>query len=193
MQTVTVGPTADGAVAPSGSISSEKSTLSGGAIAGVVIGVLFGIILLGVGAFLLWRHRRNAAAMDTESPNEKIAAGGAGIVGGAGRKSRSASVMGLAGSGTKSPNGTALDGHNITPTSSSGAGGSGSEVPYDPRLDPHSLFARYDQTTGSSRMSVRSLRDDADYSRRVLRVWVSSSSVLLVIADCPLACQPGHR
>lgn len=102
--------------------------------------------------------------MDSESPHEKIAAGGAGMIGGSRRKS----VIGL-GSGAKSPNGTTMDGSNITPTSSA----EGGEVPYDPRLDPHSLFARYDQTTGSSRMSVRSLRDDADYSRRVLRVCIA--------------------
>jgi len=41
---------------------------------------------------------------------------------------------------------------------------------YDQRLDPSSLFMRFDHQTGSSRMSVRSLRDDTDYSRRVLRV-----------------------
>jgi hypothetical protein len=40
----------------------------------------------------------------------------------------------------------------------------------DQRLDPNQIYLRYDPDTGSSRMSVRSLRDDTDYSRRVLRV-----------------------
>jgi len=153
-------PLNSGAPSTSASSTSNKSGISGGAIAGIVIGVIAALILL-IGAFLLWRRRKRAAAMDSESPHEKIAAGGAGMIGGSRRKS----VIGL-GSGAKSPNGTTMDGSNITPTSSA----EGGEVPYDPRLDPHSLFARYDQTTGSSRMSVRSLRDDADYSRRVLRL-----------------------
>jgi len=46
----------------------------------------------------------------------------------------------------------------------------------DQRLDPNQIYLRYDLDTGSSRMSVRSLRDDTDYSRRVLRVSIDGLS-----------------
>ena len=40
--------------------SDQKSTLSGGAIAGVVIGVLAALALIALGLFLFWRRRKRA-------------------------------------------------------------------------------------------------------------------------------------
>lgn len=107
-----------------------------------------------------------------------ISAGGAGVMAGR-RRSRSMSTLGLIGE----------KGFHLvtnTPTSGlpnmAGLNGIGNTVErapdgtklVDQRLDPNQLYLRYDPDTGSSRMSVRSLRDDADYSRRVLRVCLNS-------------------
>jgi cell wall integrity and stress response component len=80
-------------------------------------------------------------------------------------RTRSMSTLGLVGEkGQQSPaNGTGQ-------VTAGGPDTAGEATIYDQRLDPSSLFMRFDHQTGSSRMSVRSLRDDTDYSRRVLRV-----------------------
>lgn len=61
-------------------------------------------------------------------------------------------------------------------TSNSGSSGGSGLMPAvtpdritDQRLDPGQVWMRY-ENDNVSRMSVRSLRDDQDYSRRVLRV-----------------------
>ncbi|KAL0640797.1 Cell wall integrity and stress response component 4 [Maublancomyces gigas] len=92
--------------------------------------------------------------------------GGAGVMAGR-RRSRSLSTLGLiAEKGFHSGNtGTATG-----PPDMAGLNGVAGTKLVDQRLDPSQLYLRYDPDTGSSRMSVRSLRDDADYSRRVLRL-----------------------
>jgi cell wall integrity and stress response component len=97
-----------------------------------------------------------------------ISAGGAGVFDR--QKSRSISTLGLVGEkGQQSPtvNGAVAGGPQTA------GGPTPPATAYDQRLDPSSLFMRFDHQTGSSRMSVRSLRDDTDYSRRVLRVGPS--------------------
>lgn len=103
-----------------------------------------------------------------------IPAGGAGVMAGR-RRSRSLSTLGLMGEkgfhsvdtapSTGPPNMAGLNGVGTA----AARGPDGTKL-VDQRLDPSQLYLRYDPDTGSSRMSVRSLRDDADYSRRVLRV-----------------------
>lgn len=153
------------------SSSTSSSGISGGAIAGIVVGIILALLLI-IGGILFYRHRQKKAAFDAESHSDKIAAGGAGVVGGQNRRrSRSLSTLGLIGEKTSpasSGAGVSTDGASAVPPNSAPAQ-TGGQV-YDPRLDPGTLFMRFDQNTGSSRMSVRSLRDDADYSRRVLRV-----------------------
>jgi len=144
-----------------------------GRIAGVVVGVILAVLLI-VGALLFYRHRRKkqgmAALYGADSPTSGgISAGGAGVIGGR-RRSQSFSTLGLVGekspaSTNASPGGT----QNIAGVIPTTAGGEGAAV-YDQRLDPGQLFMRFDHKTGSSRMSVRSLQDDTDYSRRVLRL-----------------------
>lgn len=99
--------------------------------------------------------------------------GGAGVMAGR-RRSRSLSTLGLiAEKGFHSGNtGTATG-----PPDMAGLNGVAGTKLVDQRLDPSQLYLRYDPDTGSSRMSVRSLRDDADYSRRVLRVSLIPSNI----------------
>lgn len=103
-----------------------------------------------------------------------IPAGGAGIMAGR-RRSRSLSTLGLIGGekGFHSVNAAPSTG---PPDMAALNGVAGTKL-VDQRLDPSQLYLRYDPDTGSSRMSVRSLRDDADYSRRVLRVSLIPSNI----------------
>lgn len=101
-----------------------------------------------------------------------IPAGGAGVMAGR-RRSRSLSTLGLIGEKGFHSVSTAQAG---LPDMAGLNGVAGTKL-VDQRLDPSQLYLRYDPDTGSSRMSVRSLRDDADYSRRVLRVSLVPSNI----------------
>jgi len=139
----------------------------------VVVGVILAVLLI-VGALLFYRHRQKkqglAALYGSDSPpSGGIPAGGAGIIGGR-RRSQSFSTLGLVGEKSPTSTNTSPEGtQNIATIIPAAARGEGAAV-YDQRLDPGQLFMRFDHLTGSSRMSVRSLRDDTDYSRRVLRL-----------------------
>ncbi|KAJ5145892.1 uncharacterized protein N7515_000456 [Penicillium bovifimosum] len=55
----------------------EKHTISGGAIAGIVIGVLAAVAIAGIVVFLIWRRRRNsayAAQSSTAAPSDTTSA-----------------------------------------------------------------------------------------------------------------------
>jgi hypothetical protein len=138
-----------------------------GKVVGLFVGLALLIIAI-VAGLLYFCYRRNLqkAAMytrGTDSPGSgTIPAGGAGILGRS--RSRSLSTLGL----VTEKGGAAV---NTSPT----AAAVGVATPVvgtivDQRLDPGQLFLRFENEVDSSRMSVRSLRDDADYSRRVLRV-----------------------
>ncbi|KAI5817752.1 hypothetical protein BZA77DRAFT_31943 [Pyronema omphalodes] len=160
--------------------SAENSsfTSSPGKVAGLIVGLIIALLLI-VAAVLFWRRRRNQrdSALYGSSQNGLISAGGAGFFGG-GRRGRSMSTLGLV--GEKSPPSSqstppVLDANGVAiaqPPRTAGApnGVMTDGEAYDQRLDPQSLFMKFDPHTGSSRMSVRSLRDDTDYSRRVLRL-----------------------
>lgn len=157
------------------STGSDSFFSNTGRAVGLCVGLAL-LLLAIVGAFLLWRRRRNkhreALYSQAESPNS-TAAGPVGR-----RRSRSLSTLGLIGEKSLPPiNTSAIDSQNFA-NSSAGAASvptAGAVTPkvgqvFDQRLDPGQLFMRFDHDTGSSRMSVRSLRDDTDYSRRVLRL-----------------------
>jgi cell wall integrity and stress response component len=148
-----------------GSSSSKGENFfdNAGRAAGLIVGIILGLCLIGA-AVLFYRRRRNrnrAALYD-----DSLAGGAVAAAGGFGRtRTRSMSTLGLVGEkGQQSP--TANGASQVT----TGPDTAGEATIYDQRLDPSSLFMRFDHQTGSSRMSVRSLRDDTDYSRRVLRV-----------------------
>ncbi|KAI5856309.1 hypothetical protein BZA05DRAFT_441988 [Tricharina praecox] len=175
--TVTVGgttivstPTAS--PTPNDSTSSKDSNFfsNAGRAAGLIIGIILALAFI-VGGVLFWRRRRQQQHAELYggpgSPAGGIPPGGAGVFGGIGAKTRtrSMSTLGLVGEkGMHSPTGAA------TTASPATAGETTPGTVYDQRLDPSSLFMRFDHQTGSSRMSVRSLRDDTDYTRRVLRL-----------------------
>lgn len=126
---------------------------------------------------MVFCYRRNKQRNSMHGGPEAavIPAGGAGVMAGSRRRSRSLSTLGLMGEkgfhsvdtapSTGPPNMAGLNGVGTA----AARGPDGTKL-VDQRLDPSQLYLRYDPDTGSSRMSVRSLRDDADYSRRVLRV-----------------------
>jgi len=174
-QTITVSPTSTSDGSTSETKTSQGSLATPGQLAGLVIGLLILIALIVATLFFWRRHRQRGlqAVYDTETPNSGvIPAGGTGVLGAGGRRrSRSMSTLGLIGEKNGSP--TAMKKHGptangVTLTETSGPGKP--TTVYDPRLDPGQLFMRFDRETGSSRMSVRSLRDDTDYSRRVLQL-----------------------
>ncbi|KAI5795850.1 hypothetical protein FPQ18DRAFT_142754 [Pyronema domesticum] len=160
------------------STDNASFTSSPGKVAGLIVGLIIALLLI-VAAVLFWRRRRNQrdSALYGSSQNGLISAGGAGFFGG-GRRGRSMSTLGLV--GEKSPPSSqstppVLDANGVAiaqpPRTAGAPNGTITEgEAYDQRLDPQSLFMKFDPHTGSSRMSVRSLRDDTDYSRRVLRV-----------------------
>lgn len=144
-----------------------------GRVAGLILGIILALFLI-VAGVLLYRRRQAIRRSELYAPGSTggvIPAGGAGFFG-SGKRGRSMSTLGLV--GEKSPPASStppLDPNGVPQT----AGGTTPQVGevYDQRLDPGSLFMRFDHRTGSSRVSVRSLRDDQDYSRRVLRVSAS--------------------
>jgi cell wall integrity and stress response component len=165
---VPTGSSTSSAAEATGSSSSKGGNFfdNAGRAAGLIVGIILGLCLIGA-AVLFYRRRRNrnrAALYD-----DSLAGGGVAAAGGFGRtRTRSMSTLGLVGEkGQHSP--TANGASQVT-TGPDTAGEAPSATIYDQRLDPSSLFMRFDHQTGSSRMSVRSLRDDTDYSRRVLRL-----------------------
>lgn len=165
----------------------QREGLSGGAIAGIVIGTLLGVAALLLGAFLLWRRKKT----DDSSSDEDVPAAGA-------RPRRAASMLSRAGliAGAR-PQSQNMAEHNhddpfrdpVTRTNSTrysmmfGAGlaqgvdpvssldgdddandGTSSNrhsrpMVYDQRLNPSALFANHDN---GSRVSMQ---DQQDYSR----------------------------
>ncbi|KAI4121707.1 MAG: hypothetical protein LQ338_006219 [Usnochroma carphineum] len=71
--TVTAGPLTTSSTPPSASETSSSSGLSGGAKAGIAIGVVAGLALIGGLSFLLFRERRKRKALQGASQGEQYA------------------------------------------------------------------------------------------------------------------------
>ncbi|CAK4031065.1 Cell wall integrity and stress response component 4 [Lecanosticta acicola] len=154
----------------------RKDGLGGGAIAGVVIGVLAGLALLALAGFLLWRRKRNNDDAENNGTTDKK------------KPSRNVSVLskaGLLARARPSMGERDTDDHfHVNPTTGansvrhsmlfSGADGVSPVSPldsndtrrgsqpmvYDQRLNPSVLFAN--QEANGSRISMQ---DQQDYSR----------------------------
>ncbi|KAJ2903761.1 hypothetical protein MKZ38_009413 [Zalerion maritima] len=129
-------------VAPDGSVrdSSDGGGLSSGAAAGVAAGVIVAVLGISGGLFFLWwKKRRDRQEACSADPSPRSSS--------AGMVSTMASMTEAGQSGTKR----------------------GSKfIPIDDRMEfHHGIYARGEHPV--SRDSVDSLRDDMDYSRRVLR------------------------
>lgn len=184
-QTVTSTPTT-GSQQDLSAFQVQQKGLSGGAIAGIVIGVLAGLALILLGIFFLWRRHRRAE-------QEAAIAAGAGI-NEKGKRSprRNVSVLSKAGligagaagahdsrdkdfdepinTGTNSQRhsmlfGAGANAEGVSPvspleqTNSNDSRRFSRPLVYDQRLNPSALFASHDN---GSRVSMQ---DGADYSR----------------------------
>jgi len=167
-----IGPTVDSSPGNSGDGNFFDNA---GRVAGVFTVLALLLIALIFAIFWYLRHRRQRGApLGADSPTPESFGGGV-LIGSAGqekRRSRSMSTLGLT-----AP--YASDRPHLPPpivtTNSGSSGGSGVMSAVTPdritdqRLDPGQVWMRF-ENDNVSRMSVRSLRDDQDYSRRVLRV-----------------------
>ncbi|KAF3078086.1 hypothetical protein TWF706_004716 [Orbilia oligospora] len=163
--TVTVTPAATGPSSSSFPMSSSDGDnffSDAGRVAGVFVGVAAAIILLLAVIFFL-RRRNNDRRKSVDSSNHpEMGMSGAGSPNLTGSSSptgrpRSTSTLGLVGGlQDKAP--------VITTT-----GFTETDRVTDQRLDPNQIWMRFDNDNGS-RVSLRSLQDNQDYSRRVLKV-----------------------
>lgn len=119
--------------------SSGGGRLTGGAIAGVAIGI---IALIAIGAFLFYMYRRHRNEERSRAMAEA-----------AGRRGSTAGMMQQTPTGTMSTSGFSGDRRSTI-------------RPMDPRLDPYQTAGLYSQEN-ISRDSIGTIRDDQDYSRKV--------------------------
>lgn len=157
----------------------EQTGLSGGAIAGVVIGTLLGIAVIALAAFLLWRRRKSSDAEggSSGSPKRKGSVlSRAGLLGAA--RPQSMAEVNYDDPYSANPTtrtnsfrhsmmfGAASATEGIAPAGPLGSGSdSGSDkrlskpLVYDQRLNPTALWVHHDN---GSRVSMQ---DQQDYSR----------------------------
>lgn len=150
LQTVTVMPTAaytsDSSTA---NVSSGQKGLSTGAAVGIAVGVL-GFVVLGIAVgFFFWfrRKRRNQLPEGSMLEHQNSFRGS------------SAGMMGT----------PRTEMASVWESEAQSVGRRSSRLmPHDPRMDPYAanIYGRFDN---KSRESINTLRDDQDYSRRVLR------------------------
>lgn len=160
MTTITVGGTirtvtqpAPTATDDTSGVDDNGSGLKGGAIAGIVVGVVGGLLLLAAFFWFLFAKRRR----DREAADAGLQKGASGSPG------RMATPM--SGEMTESRYGSASAG------AAAGAWDSQNKrrshlMPVDPRLDPFAT-GLYSSDQNGSRDSLTSLQDNQDYSRRV--------------------------
>lgn len=172
----------------SGDLSLQNKGLSGGAIAGAVVGSLIGLALLLLGAFLLWRRKKKpeaeaAAEQKPRSPRRNTSVlSKVGLLSSArvGRESAdekyfddpsrldtggnsSARHSMLFGAGAIGQNNDGVS--PVSPLGGSYDDGRRHSRPlvYDQRLNPNAIFANAEAR--GSRVSIGTMQDNNDYSR----------------------------
>ena len=167
-----VGPTVNSSSSNSGDANFFDNA---GRVAGVF--TVLALLLIALILALFWylrRRKQKGTPLGADSPTPESFGGGI-LTGSAGqekRRSRSMSTLGLTTPYASDKPQLPLP---IVTTNSGSSGGSGALSAVTPdritdqRLDPGQVWMRF-ENDNVSRMSVRSLRDDQDYSRRVLRV-----------------------
>ncbi|KAG5981215.1 hypothetical protein E4U54_006668 [Claviceps lovelessii] len=142
VKTVIIIPTETGRPIPSNNqnVDVEESGLKTGAVVGIVVGVVGGVLILAAIIIFLYFRRKKQQQQDGYQDDPSIRGSSVGMMAG-GRPEMSR-----------------------TPGSPVSTGNRSSLLPVDPRMDPfqQSLYAR-----NGSRESVGTLRDDHDYSRRI--------------------------
>lgn len=157
----------------------ERKGVSGGTVAGAVIGSIAGVALLFAGAFFLWRRKRSEDS-DPESP--RSGSGTSSARGNSKRMERNTSVLsktGLLSSAGAAEmekfhdDSTAFGvGHRYnnsdttgpTPVSPGGSNRRNSRpLVYDQRLNPAALMENWERN--GSRASIGTMQDQRDYSR----------------------------
>lgn len=147
LQTVTVFPSMPTTTSDNNKADAEgqgSGGMSAGAAAGVAVGVIgFFLILGGIAAFLWFRRRQNRQQTMMEHQNSV--------------RGSSSGMMGT----PRTDMASVWDGDSMGRRNSR-------FMPHDPRMDPFApnIYGRFDN---KSHESVNTLRDDQDYSRRVLR------------------------
>lgn len=132
------------------SAGNGSKALSGGAIAGIVIGILAVLVAFVAGA-LFYRRRMRSREFQEEAPL-------AGGMDASHRRGSSVGIMSKAGTISSSGYGMPME-EDVY-----GSPRRMSMKPMDPRLDPKQTFGLY---RAASHDSINTLRDDQDYSRRV--------------------------
>ncbi|KAH8680995.1 hypothetical protein BX600DRAFT_428968 [Xylariales sp. PMI_506] len=148
LQTVTVLPSGG----DSSGVSTGHSGLSTGAAVGIAVGILGFIVILGAIGAWLWFRRKKRAQEQAALENPRGSSSGMMST----PRTEMASVWDGDGQSTGRRNSRLM--------------------PHDPRMDPYAtnIYGRLDN---KSHESVNTLRDDQDYSRRVLRTTNPDPSI----------------
>ncbi|KAF3939996.1 hypothetical protein ABW19_dt0202256 [Dactylella cylindrospora] len=165
--TITVTPTStepSGSSFPVNSDGNNDFFSNAGRVAGVFVGI-FAFVLLLVGLIFFLRKRRKDRRKSVDSSdNPEMGMSGSGSPNlGTGSASpsnrpRSTSTLGFVGGFSQEKN-----------VAVATSGFAETDRVTDQRLDPNQIWMRFDNDNGS-RVSLRSLQDNHDYSRRVLKV-----------------------
>ncbi|KAI1850113.1 hypothetical protein JX265_003485 [Neoarthrinium moseri] len=150
LKTVTVMPTVTGSTdssASSNDVGTGQKGISTGAAVGTAVGVLGGVVIFGAVGVWVWLRRKRQNQGETMLEHQNSFRGS------------SAGMM----STPRTDFASVWDGEG-----NSMGRRSSRLMPHDPRMDPYAanIYNRFDN---KSHESINTLRDDQDYSRRVLR------------------------
>lgn len=145
VKTVTIGPTRTGTTAhDSSQITVKSKGLSTGQVVGIVVGIIGAVIIVaGLCLFFWFRRKKQQRDEQDFQDDPSIRDSSSGMVAG-GRPDMSMS--------------------GGSPVAAPAATNRNSTLQVDPRMDPFKLYVR-----NASHESINTLRDEHDYSRKILR------------------------